>query len=345
MKKNVYYSLMIFGGFLGILLTSCGKNDPEPKPEPPPQTVAVTGVTLNKTSISLEVDASETLTAEVTPQNATNKAVVWSSSNGAVATVDNTGKVTAMAIGVTTVTVMTGDGGKTATCDVTVTTKVVTGVSLNKTTISFVIGDSETLIATITPTDAENKNVTWSSSNEAVATVDNTGNVMAVGAGVTTVTVATDDGGKTATCEVMVEPVAPKYFAAFRFDGKDYRIADDQTCIFTKYSDSYYVIECSDTTTKEALTINISKHLAEGDSYDIYSGSPFFMSDIRLLFSAGETIEQESFWTEDLSQAGIIGKLTISELTDELLSGTFNCRTMNGEITEGEFYVKAREWE
>jgi len=342
MEKNVYYSLMIFGGFLGTLFISCGKNDPEPKPEPPPQTVAVTGITLNKTTLILEFDASETLYAEVAPQNATNKAVVWSSSNGAVATVDNTGKVTAVAKGVTTVTVRTGDGGKTATCEVTVTAKSVTGVTLNKTTLSLVTGDSETLIATITPADAENKNVTWSSSNEAVATVDNTGKVMAVGAGVTTITVTTDDGGKTATCEVTVEP---KYFASFNFDNRDYRIADDRTCIFTRHSENYYVVSCSDAVTKQALSISIAQNLETGKTYDIYSGSPYVMSAIKLLFTEGESIAEESFWTEDFSQEGLIGKLTVSELTDELLSGTFTCRTMNGEITEGKFYVKAREWE
>ena len=117
MKKNICYALMFFSG---ILWMSCRKNDPEPNPEPQPQTVAVSGISLNNTTLILEVDSSEILTAYVTPQNATNKAVVWSSSIGSVATVDNAGKVTAVGEGVSTVTVITSDGGMTAQCEVTV---------------------------------------------------------------------------------------------------------------------------------------------------------------------------------------------------------------------------------
>ena len=339
MKKNAYYLLMFF---VGILTMSCEKKEPRWEPAPQPQTVAVTGVSLNKTTLALETGSSETLTAAIVPQNATNQAVSWSSSNSDAATVDNAGKVTAVAAGVATVTVTTADGGKTAQCNVTVSSKAVTGVSLNKTTLNLITGDSETLTATVSPDDATNKNVTWSSSNEAVVTVDNEGTVTAVSKGSATVTVISVDGGKTATCEVTVEP---KYFAAFKFDGTDYRIADDKTCIFTYHSESYYVINCSDEETKQALNISISEKLERGGSYDIYSGSPYIMSAIKLLFTAGETIAEESFWTDDFSQAGIVGKLTITELTDDLLAGTFTCRTMNGEITEGTFYVKAREWE
>ena len=82
--------------------------------------VSVTGVTLNKTSLTLNKGASETLTATVSPSNATNKSVTWSSSNTSVATVDSNGKVTAVSAGSTAVTVKTNDGGKTATCAVTV---------------------------------------------------------------------------------------------------------------------------------------------------------------------------------------------------------------------------------
>ena len=82
--------------------------------------VSVTGVTLNKTSLTLNKGASESLTATVSPSNATNKSVTWSSSNTSVATVDSNGKVTAVSAGSTTVTVKTNDGGKTATCAVTV---------------------------------------------------------------------------------------------------------------------------------------------------------------------------------------------------------------------------------
>lgn len=99
---------------------------------------------------------------------------------------------------------LTVDGG-TLTGDVTgdVIYKV-TGVSLDPNTLTFNVGGEETLTATVAPTNATNKNVTWSSSNSAVATVDQNGNVEAVGAGTANITVTTQDGNKTATCTVTV---------------------------------------------------------------------------------------------------------------------------------------------
>jgi len=95
--------------------------------------------------------------------------------------------------------------------DVTVTAqfeKVVTSVSLNKNTLELYAGQSETLIATVTPDDATNQNVTWSSDNEAVATVDNSGKVTAVTAGEANITVKTEDGNYTASCKVQVRKLA-----------------------------------------------------------------------------------------------------------------------------------------
>ncbi len=160
-------------------------------------TVAVTGVTLNKATLSLIAGASETL--------ATNKKVTWKSSNAAVATVDANGKVTAVKAGEATITVTTEDGAKTAVCKVTVTMPV-SGVTLNKTSLTLNIGANETLTATVAPADATNKKVTWKSSDAAVATVDANGKVTAVKAGEATITVTTEDGGKTATCKVTVKP-------------------------------------------------------------------------------------------------------------------------------------------
>ena len=168
-------------------------------------TVAVTGVTLNKSALSLIAGASETLTATVAPADATNKKVTWKSSNAAVATVDATGKVTAVKAGEATITVTTDDGAKTAACKVTVTMPV-SGVTLNKTALTLNIGANETLTATVAPADATNKKVTWKSSDATVATVDANGKVTGVKAGEATITVTTDDGGKTATCKVTVKP-------------------------------------------------------------------------------------------------------------------------------------------
>ena len=170
--------------------------------------VSVTGVTLNKTSLSLNVGSSETLTATVAPSNATNKGVTWSSSNNNVATVSN-GVVKGVGAGTATITVTTSDGGKTATATVKVTapTISVTGVTLNKSTLNLVIGESSIVVATVAPSNASNKNVTWSSSNNNVATVSN-GTIKGIGAGTATITAKTADGGKTATVKVTVSKVS-----------------------------------------------------------------------------------------------------------------------------------------
>ena len=205
MSKNLirHAALLVTAVLLSAGFWSCGKED---IPEPIPPTVAVTGVTLDKTSISLLVGDSETLTATVTPADAENQKLTWSSDKPAVATVDDNGKVTAVKVGTATITVTTEDGGKTATCRVTVkaATVAVTGVTLNKSTLSLIEGTSETLTATITPADATDKELTWTSSDATVATVDANGKVTAVKAGEATVTVTTRDGGKTATCRVTV---------------------------------------------------------------------------------------------------------------------------------------------
>ena len=173
-------------------------------------TYKVTGVTLNKDSLILDLGGEETLTAAITPDNATNKNVTWESDNENVATVEN-GVVTAVGAGTATITVTTEDGSFTDTCQVTVNaaTVSVTGVTLDKAELTLTEGGSESLVATITPDNAANKTVTWTSSNPSVATVDANGNVTAVGAGTATITVTTEDGSFTAKCTVTVREDVP----------------------------------------------------------------------------------------------------------------------------------------
>ena len=165
--------------------------------------IPVTSVSLNKTELTIEKGKSETLTAIVSPSDATDKTVSWKSSNTSVVTVDQNGRVTAVNAGSAVITVTTNDGSKTATCKVTVVIPV-TSVSLNKTELTIEKGKSETLTATVSPSDATNKTVSWKSSNTSVATVDQNGKVTAVGAGSAVITVTTKDGSKTATCKVTV---------------------------------------------------------------------------------------------------------------------------------------------
>lgn len=163
-------------------------------------------MTLNKNRLVLYTGTDQTLTATVAPANASFKDVTWTSDNEAVATVDASGKVTGVTAGEAIITVTTENGGKTATCRVTVITSV-TGVTLNKTATTIAVGASETLTATVVPGDAYNKNVTWTSSDPAVATVDASGKVTGVAKGTATITVTTENGGHTATCAVEVADI------------------------------------------------------------------------------------------------------------------------------------------
>lgn len=175
-----------------------------------PPLIPVSSVTLNKNTLTLETGANETLIATVLPNNATNKNVTWSTDNGSVATVDSTGKVTAVSSGTATITVTSQfDSTKKDTCVVTVN-KPVTSVTLNKNTLSLEVGGSETLIATVLPTDATNKNVIWSTSNNSVATVNSAGLVNAVSSGTATITATSQyDGTKKDTCVVTVTAAIP----------------------------------------------------------------------------------------------------------------------------------------
>ncbi len=169
--------------------------------------IAITGVSLNKSTTSLTEGESETLTATITPSNATgDKTVKWSSSNAEVAAVDSNGKVTAKKAGTAVITA-TSSNRKTASCTVTVKQKeiAITGISLNKSTTSITEGESETLTATITPSNATgDKTVKWSSSNAEVAAVDSNGKVTAKKAGTAVIT-ATSSNRKTASCTVTVK--------------------------------------------------------------------------------------------------------------------------------------------
>lgn len=167
--------------------------------------VSISSITLNKEETSLYVGGQETLTATVSPSNATDKTVTWSTSNSSVASVSN-GTITANAVGSAVITARAGNFQ--AQCRVTVSPISVTGISLNKSDITLNIGDTEGLNATISPANATNKTVVWTSSNENAATVTADGLVSAVGEGTSTITVTTNDGHFAATCFVTCQEVA-----------------------------------------------------------------------------------------------------------------------------------------
>ena len=166
--------------------------------------IPVAGVYLPLATTAIHVDGTYTFTATITPSNATNQNLTWSSGNTAVATVCAGGIVTGVSIGTAAITVITVDGGFSATRNITVNPVLATGVSLNRTATSLEVGNTETLTATVTPHNATDQSVTWSSSNNTVATVSATGVVTAIYPGTATITATSNCGGHTATCVITV---------------------------------------------------------------------------------------------------------------------------------------------
>jgi len=174
------------------------------------KTVKPTKVTLNKKTTTINIGSTETLTPTIFPSTATNQNVTWKSSNVKIATVDSDGTVTGIKKGRVIITVTTVDGKKTAKCRVTVKTIPiinVTSINLNEENISMNVGDSDILTATITPDNATNQSVTWSSSDESIVTVNSEGEIGGISSGDATITATTKDGNKKATCRVTVKSV------------------------------------------------------------------------------------------------------------------------------------------
>ncbi|MDR0873392.1 MAG: Ig-like domain-containing protein [Prevotellaceae bacterium] len=172
-------------------------------------TIKVTKITLLNTALSLEKDKTiEIKVKKIEPDSASNKDVTWISSEITKATVNNTGKVTAKAVGTTTITATAKDGsGIKATCTVTVTAAAVLVESVTiDDTVRLTASNTKILTETVSPPGAINKKVTWRSTQETVATVKD-GKVTAISEGTAEIIVTTNDGKKTDTCIVIVSPI------------------------------------------------------------------------------------------------------------------------------------------
>lgn len=189
-------------------LTACEKQS---------DTISVTGISLEPTSVELVDGESITITATITPSDATNKQVKWSSSTPSILVSD--GKITTSfkpgtpttiingrpALGHGTITAMTAEGNKKAKCQVTVYARAVsvTGIRLSETSLQLNKGGSHSLKATVQPDNATEKTVQWTSSDNSVASVDQEGTITAIGGGKATITASV--GGYSATCAVEVD--------------------------------------------------------------------------------------------------------------------------------------------
>ncbi len=175
------------------------------------QMIAVTGISLSRTSLTLVEGSEKSLSATVLPANATDPQVTWRSSDTAVAKVDQKGLITAIGAGSAKITATAGD--YSAVCQLTVSLDgaAVTGVSLNRTALQLTRGATFQLNADCSPENAANTQVYWSSSTPGVVSVDTNGLITAKNNGSAVISVSTDDGGFTASCQVTVGDTAASF--------------------------------------------------------------------------------------------------------------------------------------
>lgn len=229
---------------------------------------AVTGITLDKSTLALAPGKTATLAATVAPQTAANKEVRWTSSNTGVATVDATGKVTATANGTAVITVSTVDGGYTAQCTVTVSEAApevvaVENVKLDHSSLTLDVGETEQLTATVTPENAANKSVRWRSNDENIVAVDANGKLTAIDSGIATVTVTTEEGNFTALCKVTVtDPDATNTETETKPDGSTVTTVED----VNGSSSTTTVDQNGVSTTTVALSETIVEQAARNDA-------------------------------------------------------------------------------
>ena len=167
----------------------------------------VTGMYISKSQTTLDIGQTETITAHVVPETASNTNYTWSTSNSSVATISN-GVITAVGKGTATITATSQDGGYTATCTVTVL-KRVTGISVSPTSTILPLGTDENITISVTPSDASDTSYSTTYSTSGIATISN-GKIVPVSEGTTTITFTTTDGSFTATCQVEVVSASGK---------------------------------------------------------------------------------------------------------------------------------------
>lgn len=177
-------------------------------------------VELNEHNISLNVGEVKQLSAMVLPTNADNKSLVWSSSNSEVVTVDENGEIEALQAGNAYIKVVSVDNPSALDSCIVSVVQPTTGITLSHVNHTFnAIGESVQLTVFVSPENATNRNVKWTSSNESVCIVNN-GLVIGVGEGTAVIIATTEDGGHMATCVITVKN--KEYLLTYVLDGKVY---------------------------------------------------------------------------------------------------------------------------
>ena len=169
--------------------------------------VPVESITFDTNNLSVKVGTTAQINATIKPSNATNKELIWTSSDDSIASVDSNGKVTGKKVGSVTITAKSKDGSVQATCTVTVTEADILVEDIILTPEKDVIknGSSTQINATIVPSNATNKELIWTSSDDSIATVDSNGKVTGKKVGSVTITAKTADGTVQKTVTITVE--------------------------------------------------------------------------------------------------------------------------------------------
>mgnify|MGYP000878487173 CR=1 FL=1 len=290
--------------------------------------ILVTGVEVSDDLVKLySVGATKQLTAEITPEDATDKNVTWESSNNSVATVDPEGLVTAKGAGRCIITVTTNDGGLQSNCVLEVDlTTYVTGISLNKTnlTLNGPLGTKETLVATIAPPNADNLTYTWSTSNPAVAQVSETGEVVSIYPGTCTITATTEyttgGGVHTATCEVTV--LVP--YEEISMKTSTYLLTGAEQTLVVSFEPSY-------ATNKEMEWKSSDESVATVDAAGVIKGIAGGSATI--------TAKNKDTGEELICEVGVLGQGYVKEITFEDGTSGITGRVNNGWKLDGDVQI------
>ena len=220
--------------------------------------IKLEGISIDKTK-EIKEGASDKLTVTYNPNNATNKAVSWKSSNTGIVTVDSNGNIKGIAPGSATITVTSNDGSHVATSKITVTAidKTLKSISLNKKELKLDSGKTETLTVTYNPSNTDTKNVTWKSSDTEVATVDAAGKVTALKPGTAEIKATSEVGNYEATCKVTVTALPIKSIK-FALEEQEMYLGDTKT-LETIAEPTYSVITEPVWTSSDIGVISISE--------------------------------------------------------------------------------------
>ena len=300
------------------------------------KTVSADGIFLNKSTLSLGIGYSDTLKYTL-PEGTSNSNIIWTSSNPSVASVIN-GKITGISEGVSIITATVGR--QSATCKVTITSSYIpiTEIILNKSNLSLLVGKSETLIKTIKPSNATNMDISWTSTNPNIATVDASGTVTAKSVGTAIITVSAQ--GQSATCKITVTDTVPL---------KNISINKNSITIKEKATDNLSITYTPSNASNKKVTWKSSNDkIVKVDSSGKITGIAPGTATIRLYFAGYEeaaskvniTVTKSAKVTVNLNANGGKIKVTLTQamldaaFTQQWWGGTFVLNGDNVKVTK-----------